>query len=304
VNYILVVDDSLVDRRVAGQLLEGHPEYHVEYAADGSEALELLEARLPLAIVTDLQMPEMNGMQLIEVVRRRFPTVPVIVMTAYGSEEIAVQALTSGAADYVPKSRLLADLPKSVESVLAITAGQRAPQRLLHCLRSQKLEYELENDLLLIPALVAHLQQAAVDLGLIDQGEQVRFAKALVEALRNAICHGNLELAPDAVGAARPSQPPYCDRRIHVCATFSPQEVRIRIRDDGPGFDTTRVPNVRKDPAHLSGDGGRGLVLIQMFMDEVAFNPAGNEITMVKRAGKTSGGGNGNSNPREMVDNR
>jgi CheY-like chemotaxis protein len=275
VNYILVVDDSLVDRRVAGQLLEGHPEYHVEYAADGSEALELLEARLPLAIVTDLQMPEMNGMQLIEVVRRRFPTVPVIVMTAYGSEEIAVQALTSGAADYVPKSRLLADLPKSVASVLAITAGQRAPQRLLHCLRSQKLEYELENDLLLIPALVAHLQQATVDLGLIDQGEQVRFAKALVEALRNA---------PDAVDAARPSQPPYCDRRIRVCATFSPQEVRIRIRDDGPGFDITRVPNVRKDPAHLSGDGGRGLVLIQMFMDEVAFNPAGNEITMVKRA--------------------
>ncbi len=86
-NYILVVDDSLVDRRVAGQLLEGHPEYHVEYAADGTEALELLEARLPLTVVTDLQMPEIDGMQLIEGVRRRFPSVPVIVMTAYGSPD-------------------------------------------------------------------------------------------------------------------------------------------------------------------------------------------------------------------------
>ena len=298
-NYILVVDDSLVDRRVAGQLLEGRPEYHVEYAADGAEALELVEARLPLAVVTDLQMPEIDGMQLIATVRRRFPTVPVIVMTAYGSEEIAVQALTMGAADYVPKSRLAPDLAKAVESVLAITAGQRAPLRLLHCLRSQKLEYELENDLLLVPALVAHLQQAATDLGLLDQSDQVRFAKALVEALRNAICHGNLELFPaaaEAAGqypprgddafAARQRQPPYCDRRIYVRATFTSDEVRITIRDDGPGFDTTRVPNVRKDPAHLSGDGGRGLVLIQMFMDEVAFNPAGNEITMVKRGGR------------------
>ncbi len=141
------------------------------------------------------------------------------------------------------------------------------------------------------------------------QTEQVRLAKALVEALRNAICHGNLELSPDlmeAAGhpgssldhaiAARPLQPPYCDRRIRVCAMFSPEEARITIRDDGPGFDITRVPNVREDPAHLSGDGGRGLVLIQMFMDQVAFNPAGNQITLVKRAGKNLGGGNGDTN--------
>jgi hypothetical protein len=52
----------------------------------------------------------------------------------------------------------------------------------------------LENDLLLVPALVAQLEQAAVDLGLIDRGEQVRFAKALGESLPNAIAHGNLEL--------------------------------------------------------------------------------------------------------------
>ena len=70
-----------------------HTKYHVEYASNGIEAIELLETRLPLAVVTDLQMPEMDGMQLVETMHRQFPTVPVILMTSRGSEEIALQAL-------------------------------------------------------------------------------------------------------------------------------------------------------------------------------------------------------------------
>jgi len=105
-NHLLVVDDSLVDCRLVGGLLERHTKYHVEYAYNGFEALELLEARLPLAVVTDLQMPEMDGMQLVETIRRQFPTVPVILMTAHGSEEIALEALMLGAADYIPKTKV------------------------------------------------------------------------------------------------------------------------------------------------------------------------------------------------------
>jgi len=79
-------------------------------------------------------------------------------------------------------------------------------------------------------------------------------------------------------------QAPYCDRRVHSHAVFPPREGRFTIRDEGPGFDTTQLPDAKADPSHLSTSSNRGLVLIQMFMDEVTFNPAGNEITMVKRA--------------------
>jgi CheY-like chemotaxis protein len=48
---------------------------------------------LPDAVLTDLDMPEMNGLQLVEAIRRDYPAVPVILMTALGSEEIAVEAL-------------------------------------------------------------------------------------------------------------------------------------------------------------------------------------------------------------------
>lgn len=296
-NYVLVVDDSAVDRRMAGHLLEGHAEFHVEYASNGIEALELLEARLPLAVITDIQMPEMNGLQLVEAVHHHYPSVPMIVMTAHGSEETALQALTLGAADYVPKTQLAAELRKSLETVLALSTGERGHQRLWHCLRYQELQYELENDVRLIPLLVDELERVAAQLGLVKQSERVRMAKSLFEVLTNAIYHGNLELSPeDAALAKDPSptaaeaialrggQAPYCDRRVHVRAVFSPQESRFTIRDDGPGFDISTLPNVKDDPSHLSGAGGRGLVLTHMFMDEVSFNTIGNEVTLVKRA--------------------
>jgi DNA-binding response OmpR family regulator len=286
-----------MDRRMAGHLLEGHPEFHVEYASNGIEALELLEARLPLAVITDIQMPEMDGFQLVEAVHRRYPSVPMIVMTAHGSEETALQALSLGAADYVPKAQLATELRKSVETVLALSTGERGHQRLWHCLRHQELWYELENDVKLIPPLVDELQQAATQLGLISRNERVRLAKSLFEVLRNAIYHGNLELTPAEAALAkslspaaaetialRTAQAPHCDRHVYVRAVFSQQEARFVIRDEGPGFDVSTLPNVKEDPSHLSGTGGRGLVVTHMFMDEVSFNSAGNEVTLVKRA--------------------
>ena len=74
-NYVLVVDDSAVDRKVIGHVVEFQTGYGVKYAANGLEALEEIEALLPLAVVTDLNMPEMDGMQLVEEIRKRFSTV-------------------------------------------------------------------------------------------------------------------------------------------------------------------------------------------------------------------------------------
>jgi anti-sigma regulatory factor (Ser/Thr protein kinase) len=54
------------------------------------------------------------------------------------------------------------------------------------------------------------------------------------------------------------------------------------IRDDGPGFDPASVPAAGQ-PGSLDPDSGRGLVLMRAFLDEVTFNPRGNEVTLVKR---------------------
>jgi len=80
-NYrILVVDDDAVVRRLSEELLpqEG---FEVRVAADGFEALHLLKAALPDLIIADLNMPRMTGFELLAIVRRRFPQIPVIAVS-------------------------------------------------------------------------------------------------------------------------------------------------------------------------------------------------------------------------------
>ena len=71
-------------------------------------------------VLTDLNMPEMNGLQLVEAARGDFPAVPVVLMTALGSEEIAVEALQKGAASYVPKRNLAQDIADTLDRVVAV----------------------------------------------------------------------------------------------------------------------------------------------------------------------------------------
>ena len=92
-STILVVDDSAVDRRLVGGLLERDGEWKVHYAIHGADALEKLRHTEYDLVVTDLVMPGIDGLELVAAVRSQYPHVPVILMTSKGSEEIAVRAL-------------------------------------------------------------------------------------------------------------------------------------------------------------------------------------------------------------------
>ena len=74
---------------------------------------------LPDVVISDLVMPELNGLELIGQVRQNYPLVPVILLTALGNEEIAFEALEQGAASYVPKARQAECLADTVDRVAA-----------------------------------------------------------------------------------------------------------------------------------------------------------------------------------------
>lgn len=294
---VLIVDDSAVDRRLAGKLLEKAGELELQYAVDGADALERIAALPPDLVLTDLQMPVLDGLQLVEQVRKKYPLVPVILMTAHGSEAIAVKALMTGAASYVPKSELPRHLADTVQKVLSLARSSRQQQQLMECVHERRMHYELANDSSLIPPLVDQIQQAIASMGLVDDTARVQMAIALEEALLNSLYHGNLEMDAEQLEdlrcgllcpqgnnplLERSQQPRYRDRRIHVDVEISRDSARFVIRDDGPGFDPAQVPDPT-DPANLTRSSGRGLVLMRMFMDELERNAAGNEVCMVKR---------------------
>ena len=95
---ILVVDDAAADRELAGHVLEAQDGWNVAFARNGEEALAHLGSHAVDIVLTDLLMPKLDGLGLVECVQEQHPLVRVIVMTAKGSEEIAVKALETGAA--------------------------------------------------------------------------------------------------------------------------------------------------------------------------------------------------------------
>lgn len=293
-NYLLIVDDSPVDSHLARSLLEKQFPERIKFAVNGWEALEQIEEQLPLVVITDLQLPEMDGLQLTQRIHERFPTVPVLLMTAHGSEEIAAEALARGAVDYVPKSMLATELCRAVSSVLAVSKGGIRDQAVQRYLRREEFQFDLDNDPALITPLVLQLQDSARLMGLVGDTQAMRLAKALTEALRNAMFHGNLELTAEEWDSARPApasaeivkqrmqDPYYGSRQVIVTASVTQYFAQFSIRDEGRGFDTSTIPDLSRDPSQLTTSQRRGLVLIQAFSDEVYFNRRGNEITLTK----------------------
>jgi len=99
---ILLVEDDRLARFALKDLLERNG-FEVLEAADGPAALRLYRPGAFLAVITDLKMPGMNGIELLENLRSQDPHTAVIVITAYGTIETAVEAIRKGAFDYVTK---------------------------------------------------------------------------------------------------------------------------------------------------------------------------------------------------------
>jgi CheY-like chemotaxis protein len=288
---VLVVDDSAFDRHLVGQLLESLPNIALAYASNGQEGLAVIEREKPAIILTDLIMPDMEGLELVQKVRAQHPHISVILVTAYGSEEVAMQALRAGASNYIPKKRLARDLVPTLREVLSIATMTRERLRILRCMVRRETAFVLDTDPELILPLIKLIHEEIEGVSICDPCGQLQVGVALQEALCNALYHGNLEVSSDlrqederlfeALAAERLSQEPYCRRRIRVQIQLDRDAARFMVADDGPGFDTTifdRPPQAED----MNRIGGRGLLLIRTFMDQTTFNKAGNQITMVK----------------------
>jgi len=173
---LLVVDDSVFDHQVIARLRQVMEGLRVIFASGGKEAMQTLDRELPQLILTDLIMPDMDGLELVQQVRDRFPSIPMILMTAFGSEEAAMRALRAGAANYIPKKDLDRDLVETVCGILHMSTVDRHRRQLLHCLNCRESAFLLENDPNLIASLLELVQEELDGLELFDRMGRIRVA--------------------------------------------------------------------------------------------------------------------------------
>src|SRR5215471_11019511 len=127
---VLIVDDEK-GMRLALKALLGREGYEVETAGGGEEAIRCIDQGSFHVVITDLSMNGVSGMQVLEHARRVDPDLAVIMITAYGSEKIAVQAMKLGAVDYLPKPFDNDELRVVVRRVMENVLLRRDHRRLL-----------------------------------------------------------------------------------------------------------------------------------------------------------------------------
>ncbi len=145
---VLIVDDEEPVRKVIAVVLSqlGH---HCQTAAGGEEALQILETQQFDAVISDLQMPGMSGMELLSKVRQLYPQLAFLVVTGVDDIRVGIEAMQSGADDYIVK-------PLQVNPNVVSSSLMRAMQK-------KRLELEIENYRCRLEEIVAEQTQQLRD---------------------------------------------------------------------------------------------------------------------------------------------
>jgi CheY-like chemotaxis protein len=291
---ILLVEDEANVLKMLERFLA--PQYRCVAATNGKDALEVLKATPEIdCVVTDVRMPEMDGIQLVRAIKRLRPYLPTVVMTAYGSEETASEALRAGATNYLRKPFKTQEFLSVVRKCIETAHVRRGKTQVLTYLREATKVFELPARLELARAILPHLTEGLPDFGIVEAQDVLNLDVALEEAMSNAIIHGTLGLSEEAAKfrqdreafekayVVRKADPRLAGKTITVSSRLTPLDAVFTVEDRGPGFDPEKLPKP-EGMTSIQGVQGRGLMLIRLFFDEVVFENGGRRIKMVKRA--------------------
>jgi DNA-binding response OmpR family regulator len=287
---VLIVDDQQVLRNLLSRFIAREGFEPVE-AENGRKAIELYRATNPAVVLSDIMMPEMDGLGLLRAIRAIDPTAAVILMTGYGNEEILLESLRGGAVNFFKKPFDFHEVLEVVRSVARHRVSpDPTPFHSPHLVEETKRFEFTAGDTQLQPII----NQIALHLGAIAaESEIVHLKIGIEEMVKNAVEHGSLgisceekhraledgvfgELVHERLATAENAR-----KRVRVTSHLTLDELAVSVSDEGEGFDWRSLPAV--SPETLLRFNGRGILLTRIYFDDVRYNEKGNEVTLFRR---------------------
>jgi DNA-binding response OmpR family regulator len=268
----LIVEDHPEQADLVSRLLVLR-DYQPILAEDGESGLRLARERQPDVMLLDLMLPDINGFDVCRRLRTDPETrlIPVVMLTALNDVQHRVHGFRVGANAYVAKPYGVEDLFEAIATARAWRASME--QRALH----GEIHVELNSEITLLKDLNDFLMLVCQSTPL-QQDQVIQIRQAVMEMAHNAIEWGNLHQS---------------DRLVNITYRIHEDRLEIVVQDQGPGFDRNSLPHaaVPDDPfSHLDvreklglRAGGFGLLICQGMVDEMRYNDAGNEVTLIKR---------------------
>ncbi len=293
---ILIVDDEQIIRNVLKRKLEQTTSYQVFTADDGTTGLEVFRNERIDLVISDLLMTQMNGIELLRNLKQIEPSIPVIIITGYGTLDDAIAAIHLGAEDFIKKPFDINEVIETIEKTFRKQAEESDQREIIKFISYEDIKLEIPTSFDYLNVCINYIFSHLRARWLVSDEDLHDVKVSLYEALMNAFEHGNLEITGDEKAkylevsqhawkdflVQRIADPRFKDRSIFVKLTISEEEMVVEVRDQGPGFDyRSRTGDI--DPEELFRSSGRGLLLIQSLMDELTFGDDGREIRMVKQ---------------------
>jgi CheY-like chemotaxis protein/anti-sigma regulatory factor (Ser/Thr protein kinase) len=286
---VLVVDDQEALRSLLARLLEREGFDPVQ-AEDGARAVELYRSESPLVVVSDIMMPRMDGLALLNEIRRIDRNATVILMTGQGNEDVLLKALRGGASNFFKKPFNVRELIEEIRKVVDFRLEAARSSLFSPLLVEETKRFVMPRaDSPFFPII----NQITLQLPCLLPPEDILNLKiGIEEVITNAIEHGNLGISFEDKNKAiqegrlaeliadKGRESDAAGRMVRITSRLTSEVFEIQIRDDGRGFDWRTLPAV--EPENLLAFNGRGIFLTKIYFDEVTYNDAGNEVTLRK----------------------
>jgi DNA-binding response OmpR family regulator len=286
---VLVVEDDYSSRELLRICVEKEG-YQCQTANDGLDGFNLFKKYCPDLIISDVRMPNMDGIELLESIRKISKDVIIVFITGHGNEELALQALQLGANNYIKKPIDITEIKTLTNRYYDVIRSKAIQSNIVDLIKHREMEIEITSDMNLVQSLANYLSKKTGNF--FDSKERMRIELGINELLINAIEHGNWNISYEEKNEAllknriadlyktRQEHPNNIDKKVVVKYKQSEKYCEWIITDDGIGFDWKIVPDPIK--TDLTRINGRGILLSRLQFDEMEYIGNGNSVRIKK----------------------